>query len=66
MKSVLEELDHTDLNTVPQFSRENPSSENIAKYVYAALAIKLARPGVKMARVSVGETPNCGVSYWEG
>jgi len=66
LKSVLEELDHTDLNTIPQFARDNPSSENIAKYVYTTLAANLARPGVRMTRVSVGETPNCGVSYWEG
>jgi 6-pyruvoyltetrahydropterin/6-carboxytetrahydropterin synthase len=65
VKSVLEVLDHTDLNTIPQFAQDNPSSENIAKYVYATLASKLACPGVRVARVSVGETPNSGVTYWE-
>ncbi len=65
VKNILEELDHTDLNTLPVFDQQNPSSENIARHVYAGLTAKLARAGVRITRVNMGETPNCGVSYWE-
>lgn len=34
LNSVLEELDHKNLNDLPYFKKVNPTSENIAKYIY--------------------------------
>lgn len=65
VKIALEELDHTDLNTLPQFHNENPSSENVAKYLYRQLKKNLEGPGVRLTKVRVAETPSCGVTYWE-
>jgi len=65
VKGILEELDHTDLNILPQFQNENPSSENVAKYLYQELRRSLQAPGVRLTKVRVAETPACGVWYWE-
>ncbi len=37
LNSVLDKLDHKYLNEIPYFKRVNPTSENIAKYIYDAL-----------------------------
>lgn len=65
IKDTFEKLDHTDLNTLPQFRDENPSSENIAKYLYRELSCRLNNQEIHVTRVCVSETSTCGVSYWE-
>ena len=65
LKAVLAELDHSDLNEVQPFDKENPSSENIAKYVYGKLSDALNAPGITVSRVSVYETADVCASYWE-
>ena len=37
LAGVLEKLDHTCLNELPEFQKENPTSENIAKYIFDML-----------------------------
>ena len=65
VKDTVEDLDHSDLNALPHFRNNNPSSENIAKYLYQELTSRLDAQGNRVAKVSVSETPTCGVSYWE-
>ena len=65
VKNILEELDHSDLNTLPQFQDENPSSENVAKYLYRELKRIIEASGVRVTKVRVAENPTCGVTYWE-
>jgi 6-pyruvoyltetrahydropterin/6-carboxytetrahydropterin synthase len=65
VKAVLEELDHTDLNVLPAFQNNNPTSENIAQYLYQELTKKLNAPGIRLIKLRVSETANCGVWYWE-
>jgi len=43
----------------------NPTSENIARFLYGELSRKLNADGVKVSRVKVSETPAAGVCYWE-
>ena len=62
---ILEHLDHRDLNQLPQFSQENPTSENIAGYVYRALSGRLNDGTRRVSKVKVCETPGSGVYYWE-
>ncbi len=64
LKEVLKELDHQDLNKHPAFQDQNPSSENIARYIFEKMAIKLANYPVKLYRVTVCETQNACVSYF--
>ena len=58
---VLKELDHTDLNTVSYFKKENPTSENIAKYIYDELKKKKLKP----SSVSVWEADDSKATYYE-
>jgi len=65
LKKILADLDHNDLNRIPPFDRENPSSENIARYVYGKLSEALNSPGIKVSKINVYETADACASYWE-
>jgi 6-pyruvoyltetrahydropterin/6-carboxytetrahydropterin synthase len=65
VKDVLEGLDHFNLNDLPVFKEVNPTSENIAKFLYQELAKKLNSDGVKVSKIKVSETPGAGAFYWE-
>ncbi|MEI6157091.1 MAG: 6-carboxytetrahydropterin synthase, partial [Atribacterota bacterium] len=38
IREVMKEIDHTDLNQLPAFLRENPTSENLARYLFNTLS----------------------------
>ena len=59
---VLGELDHSCLNDLTAFQEQNPTTENVARTIYEALAAKLP-DGVSVARVTAWESDHCGVSY---
>jgi 6-pyruvoyltetrahydropterin/6-carboxytetrahydropterin synthase len=65
LDDILAGLDHKDLNDVEPFDKDNPSSENIAKYVYRRLSEVLNTPEIRVSKVSVYETPHACASYWE-
>ncbi len=65
LDALLLTLDHKDLNTVPPFDRLNPTSENLAMYIYKTLGEKLNGNGIKVHRVRVGENQSSGASYFE-
>lgn len=63
LREVLEKLDHQDLNELPAFLSANATAENIATYIYGELEPRLSRPGVRIARVTVEESPKYAASY---
>ena len=65
VKDVLKELDHFNLNELPAFQEINPTSENIAKYLYKEISKKFDSEIVKVSKVLVCETPDAGAFYWE-
>lgn len=65
VSEVLASLDHSDLNDLPAFREENPTSENIAKFLYRQLSAKLNTSVIRISRVKVCETPGAGAFYWE-
>lgn len=65
VETVLCELDHRDLNDVDAFRNANPTSENIARFLYGELSQRLNAPQVCVSRVKVSETPGAGAFYWE-
>jgi 6-pyruvoyltetrahydropterin/6-carboxytetrahydropterin synthase len=65
VKEVLQGLDHFNLNDLPAFKEVNPTSENIAKFLYQELGKKLNSNSVKVSKVKVSETPGAGATYWE-
>ena len=61
---VLATLDHHDLNTHKDFESINPSSENIAVYIFNNLQGDLSSDRYSVYSVSVSETDNSGVTYF--
>lgn len=65
IREVMKEIDHVDLNQLPAFVRSNPTSENLARYVYERLAEKINREHARVCRVTICETPGTSASYWD-
>jgi 6-pyruvoyltetrahydropterin/6-carboxytetrahydropterin synthase len=64
LAAILDELDHKDLNAVLDHLDINPSSENIARYIFEKLEKALAGSNGSIARVEVYETPgSCAVYF---
>lgn len=65
VKTMLSKLDHSDLNELPAFADINPSSENIAVYIYKNLSDEFQDENTRVSKVRVSEAPRVGVYYWE-
>jgi 6-pyruvoyltetrahydropterin/6-carboxytetrahydropterin synthase len=65
VKAVLSNLDHFDLNELEPFRQTNPTSENIAQFLFNELSKKLNSKTVKVSKIKVCETPGAGAFYWE-
>jgi 6-pyruvoyltetrahydropterin/6-carboxytetrahydropterin synthase len=65
VREILAELDHRHLNDVPAFVVENPSSENLARYIYRKLEQALSGQPVRLVCVSVLEKPASKATYME-
>jgi 6-pyruvoyltetrahydropterin/6-carboxytetrahydropterin synthase len=64
-KQVLEEIDHKYLNELDAFQGRNPSSENLACYLYERLGALFNGQGVKIRRVDVWESDTSCASYYQ-
>lgn len=62
LKAVLEKLDHTYLNKLKILKNINPTSENIAKYVYG----EIKKQDRQLRSISVWENENSCATYSEG
>jgi len=67
LNEVLEELDHRLLNDHPAFFEVNPSSENIALFIFTKVKEKLSQkfPEVRVKEVSVYESEKAWATYSE-
>ncbi len=63
LREVLFEFDHTHLNELPAFKNINPTSENIARYIFNNLGRKLRAPSYKLTKITVWETETSAASY---
>jgi 6-pyruvoyltetrahydropterin/6-carboxytetrahydropterin synthase len=61
LRAILSGLDHHYLNEIPPFEKINPTSENIARYIYDHL--KKDIPG--LCSVVVWENDSCCATYEE-
>ena len=64
VNKVLDTLDHHDLNEHADFQSVNPSSENIAVYIFNNLQNILSTDRYGVHSVTVRETDNSGVTYF--
>ena len=65
IREVVAPLDHKELNALAMFAHQNPSSENLARYLFGALSRQLNNRRVKVHRVWVSESPGTSAAYWE-
>ena len=63
LKSFLAHLDHVCLNDLPYFKDVNPTTENLAKYIYAHFS-KMIVP-LKLTKVEVWESDTSSITYTE-
>jgi len=63
MAGIISRFDHTNLNDIPPFDKQNPSSENIAANIYKELTSRLPGDKITLTAVEVWESPHTGVSY---
>ncbi|MBI4650749.1 6-carboxytetrahydropterin synthase QueD [Candidatus Desantisbacteria bacterium] len=63
---VIDELDHHYLNELPPFNEINPSSENIAQYIYGRLKKKFEKyEDIQIYKVTIWESDSACASYYE-
>ncbi len=70
--NIVAEFDNTRLNEISYFQQtsassvesNNPSAENVAKYIYEKLRPKLPK-GVKLQSIRVAEEPGCSAKFGE-
>ncbi|MBW2311343.1 MAG: 6-carboxytetrahydropterin synthase QueD [Deltaproteobacteria bacterium] len=60
---ILEKLDHSFLNELPAFKDQNPSSENIAAYIFKELRTRLNDKHIDVAKVTAWESDSASASY---
>ena len=64
--AVVSKLDHRFLNDIPPFTKINPSSENIAKWIFDNLRKGLEDyQNVKLSAVTVWESDTASATYYE-
>ena len=62
--TVIGRFDHRCLNQINPFDNENPTAENIARYVYVEMK-ELLPEKIDVVEVTVWESANYGVKYSE-
>jgi 6-pyruvoyltetrahydropterin/6-carboxytetrahydropterin synthase len=60
---VMSEIDHRYLNELPFFIEHNPSSENIARYIFERLQEKITDERVRVQRVTAWESQDACATY---
>lgn len=61
LKTILDYLDHEDINKLPEFINVSPSSETLAKFIYDKMKEKISMT----SKVAIWETPTSCASYSE-
>jgi 6-pyruvoyltetrahydropterin/6-carboxytetrahydropterin synthase len=64
LDALLDRFDHSYLNDLEPFTRDNPSAENIAAAIYRALKPVVPAPAA-IAAVTVWESDDSAATYWE-
>ena len=60
---IMSEIDHRYLNDLPFFIENNPSSENIARYIFRRLQEKIDNDRVRIKRVTAWESQDACATY---
>ena len=63
LTEIMSTLDHKFLNELEMFKEDNPSSENIARYIATAFSAALKEDQINVSRVTVWESENASATY---
>lgn len=63
LSETLDKLDHKFINNTPFFKKENPSSENIAKFIFSEILEKIETKTIRLSKVTVWESSNSNATY---
>lgn len=65
LNDIIERLDHTLLNDLDYFKNCNPTSENIAKFFFQELSLKINSDNCRVAEVEIWESEKTSIVYYE-
>jgi len=65
VEKILSRLDYHNINEIPPFDKENPSAENIARWLFLELKTQINNESTRIKRVEIYEMEGCGASYFE-
>ena len=60
---LMDKFDHQYLNEVPPFTELNPTTENIARYIFDELSKDINTNSTRVSKITVWESPTCCASY---
>ncbi len=61
----IEKFDHANLNDLPEFREQNPTTENIARIIFEKFEDAINGELVQVKEVRVGESDGNWASYWK-
>lgn len=64
-EEIISPLDHSCLNDLFPFTEINPSSENIAKWIYDNIKKKISGRNIQISMVTVWESETTSATYME-
>ena len=64
-REVISQLDHSFLNDIFPFTEINPSSENIARWIYDSIRKKVQNKNCTVSSVTVWENDSASATYYE-
>ena len=65
LMKVVDAFDHRNLNELPAFKKQNPTTENVSRVIYNELS-KLLPRGVSVKSITTWESERCGATYSKG
>ncbi len=65
LREILAQLDHAFLNQLPDFHQDNPSSENIARWIFNKLKAAPRLKDVQVSKTVVWESDSACAAYWQ-
>ena len=65
LSDIISRLDHRYLNDIEPFINDNPTAENISKYIYKELSKNINTDNIKVSEIKLWETNNSAVIYTE-
>jgi len=65
LDKIIEFLDHKYINEISPFDRINPTSENIARFIFKKVKSEFKNKSLKVIKADVWETDSSRASYYE-